>query len=522
MNISAIELVPAVIYARFSSSGQREESIIGQIRDCRSYADRFGYRILRTYEDRAKTGTNDNRPAFQQMIRDSAKHQFQAVIVWKLDRFSRDKYDAARYKHVLSQNGVHVISAMEPISSNPEGVIMESLLEGMAQYYSMDLSMKVKRGNRESAMEHKTVGMRMIGYKPDETDHFQIDPATAPIVKRIFEEYVSGKQIGTIIDGLNTDGIRTLRGKPWSKTSLQHILRNERYTGVYIFGDYREENAMPAIISKDLWNQCQTKIKEHKIAPAASRSVKYLLTGKIFCGLCGSPLIGASARGRLGKKYYYYQDTKRKDPSCPVKRVQKDQIESVVLTFLINKVSDAQFISDLADLVMRYQEQKSDSSELEALQAQMSDVKQRLHNLEEAVEHGVFNDSTQERMMELIKRKESLSEAISAAELISPVRFTREQIIAAIEHLRGNPKDPRYADRLIDIFLNAVYVYPDDHKLLISINYQGEQGEPVSYETALSAYESVCVSHNNAHHIVQNTNTAVLITDHAAMFVSTY
>lgn len=148
MNISAIELVPAVIYARFSSSGQREESIIGQVRDCRSYAERFGYRILRTYEDRAKTGTNDNRPAFQQMIRDSAKHQFQAVIVWKLDRFSRDKYDAARYKHVLSQNGVRVISAMEPISSNPEGVIMESLLEGMAQYYSMDLSMKVKRGNR--------------------------------------------------------------------------------------------------------------------------------------------------------------------------------------------------------------------------------------------------------------------------------------------------------------------------------------------------------------------------------------
>lgn len=103
--------------------------------------------------------------------------------------------------------------------------------------------------------------------------------------------------------------------------------------------------------------------------------------------------------------------------------------------------------------------------------------------------------------MELIKRKESLSEAISAAELISPVRFTREQIIAAIDHLRGNPEDPRYADRLIEIFLNAVYVYPDDHKLLISINYQGDQGEPVSYETALSAYESVCVSHNSAHHL---------------------
>lgn len=522
--MSDLELTPAVIYARFSSSGQREESITGQLRDCKAYADRAGFKIVNTYEDRAKTGTNDNRPAFQQMISDSANKQFQAIIVWKLDRFSRDKYDAAMYKHILGKNGVRVISAMEPISPTPEGVIMESMLEGMAQYYSMDLSLKVKRGNRESAMEHKTVGMRMLGYKPDQADHFMIDPDTAPIVKRIFTEYASGKKIKDIIEGLNNDGLRTLRGKEWSRTSLQHILRNERYTGVYIFGGYREEGAMPAIISRDLWNQCQKMMKKHKIAPAASRSTKYLLTGKIFCGLCGSPMIGVSATGKLKKKYYYYQDTKRNDKSCRMKRISKDRIEDAVVSFLVEKVNDDKFISEIADLVIQYQEQKKeDHSEEQSLKTQLDDVDKRLHNLEEAVEHGIFNDTTQQRMVDLQKRKEDLEEAIVRAQVTKPAGITRDDVITVMKHMRGNPSDPRYREKMVNIFLNAVYVYPDDNKLVISINFQGTKGEPISYDTALNVYdESVRVSHIVAHHIVHKTNTAILITDSVAAFVCTY
>lgn len=126
----------AVIYARYSSDNQREESIEGQLRECMAFAERKGYRVIRSYADRAISGKRaDNRPEFQQMIADSSKGEFEAVIVWKIDRFSRDKYDSVCYKSKLNKNGVSVISATEPIDNSPEGKLMESIFEGFSEYY---------------------------------------------------------------------------------------------------------------------------------------------------------------------------------------------------------------------------------------------------------------------------------------------------------------------------------------------------------------------------------------------------
>ena len=124
----------AVIYARYSSEKQTEQSIEGQLRVCTEYAQKHNILILDTYIDRAMTGTNDNRPEFQRMIKDSAKRQFEIVLVYKLDRFSRDKYATAVNKHTLKCNGVKLVSAMENIPDSPEGIILESLLEGMNMY----------------------------------------------------------------------------------------------------------------------------------------------------------------------------------------------------------------------------------------------------------------------------------------------------------------------------------------------------------------------------------------------------
>ena len=157
-------LIPAVIYARFSSSGQREESITGQLRDCNRYAEEHGFEIINEYIDEAKTGTTDNRPSFQKMIRDSENKHFKAVIVWKLDRFARNRYDSAIYRSKLKKNGVKIYSAMENISDSAEGIIMEGLMESMAEYYSANLSENVKRGNRESALQLKTIGKKVFGY----------------------------------------------------------------------------------------------------------------------------------------------------------------------------------------------------------------------------------------------------------------------------------------------------------------------------------------------------------------------
>ena len=144
-----------VIYARYSSDNQREESIEGQLRECNDFAKRNDITIIDSYIDRAFSATTDRRPAFQKMIKDSAKNMFDVIIVWKLDRFTRNRYDSAHYKAQLRKNGVNVISANENISEGSEGIILESVLEGMAEYYSADLSEKVIRGLTENAMKCK-------------------------------------------------------------------------------------------------------------------------------------------------------------------------------------------------------------------------------------------------------------------------------------------------------------------------------------------------------------------------------
>ncbi len=156
----------AVIYARFSSHNQTEQSIEGQLRVCEQYAKNNDILILKTYIDRAMTGMNDNHPDFQQMIKDSANKEWQNIIVYKLDRFSRNKYETAKYKKILKDNDVKLLSAMENIPDTPEVIILESLLEGMAEYYSAELSQKVKRGMNETRLKGNFTGGNLIyGYK---------------------------------------------------------------------------------------------------------------------------------------------------------------------------------------------------------------------------------------------------------------------------------------------------------------------------------------------------------------------
>lgn len=177
----------AVIYARYSSDNQREESIEGQIRECTAYAEKNGITIVKHYIDRAISAKTDNRPEFQQMIKDSDKKLFDIVLVWKLDRFARNRYDSARYKTQLKKNGVKLMSATEIISDGPEGIILESVLEGYAEYYSADLSEKVIRGMTENALKGKFSGGAIpFGYTINADRRFEIDPLTAPFVAEAF------------------------------------------------------------------------------------------------------------------------------------------------------------------------------------------------------------------------------------------------------------------------------------------------------------------------------------------------
>ena len=252
----------AVIYARYSSDNQREESIEGQLRECTAFAEKNGITVLRHYIDRAFSARTDNRPEFQNMIRDSGKKLFDMIIVWKLDRFARNRYDSARYKATLKKNGVKVVSATEVISEGAEGIILESVLEGYAEYYSADLSEKVVRGMTENALKCKYNGATVpIGYRIDSEQHFQIDPLKAPFVLEAFKRYDEGATMTQIRDWLNAQGVKNSRGQPITYNNIQRLLSNRRYIGEYSYRSIIVPDGIPMIVPKELFDRVhQTNI----------------------------------------------------------------------------------------------------------------------------------------------------------------------------------------------------------------------------------------------------------------------
>ena len=286
-------MMNVVIYARYSYSGQREESIEGQMKACREYANEHDYNVIHEYIDRGRSATTANRPQFQQMLLDSKKHCFEAVIVYQLDRFARNRYDSAVAKHSLRKNGVTVLSATEGISDSPEGQMLEGILESMAEYQSQDMAVKIKRGHMVNA--EKCVyngGPVPLGYYIDDEHHYQIDEKTAPIVQKVFHDYADNIPIVDIVEELNVAGIRTSRGTAFTVDSFRTLLKNKRYTGCYVYAGVEVSGGIPRIIEDELFNKVQEKVKRNK--HKKSSRVRYLLSTKVFCGECDSVMVGHS------------------------------------------------------------------------------------------------------------------------------------------------------------------------------------------------------------------------------------
>ena len=483
-----------VIYARYSSDNQREESIEGQIRECTAYAEQNGITILTHYIDRAMSARSDNRPQFQQMIKDSEKKLFDVIIVWKLDRFSRDRYDSAHYKHLLKKNGVKVISATEAIAEGPEGIIMESLLEGMSEYYSAELSVKIKRGQTENALKGKNNGGHIpLGYRVGPDDVLEIDPLTAPFAQEVFRRYDSGETITAIVQYLNDSGIRTSKGKPFRIGSLNAVLRNRKYIGEYHYGSIVIPNRLPALINEELFNRVQRRIETNKHAPAKAKAdEEYLLTTKLFCGKCGRMLAGESGRSHTGEVYHYYKcsGAKRRQ-GCDLKAIKKRWIERAVVMATVQRVLKDDVIDAIADAMIRLQD--AENTELPALQKQLQDCEKAIQNMLNAIMAGILTPSTKQRLEELESRKEELKLSILQEQLQKP-KFTKEQVVSWISRFKyGDPDDLAYQKQIIDIFINAVYVYED--RLVLTYNYK-DGTEPVTLTDIQEAFGSdlTCVA----------------------------
>lgn len=461
----------AVIYARYSSHNQTEQSIEGQISAGRKYAEAKGYTVIREYCDRAKTGTNDNREEFQQMLKDTAKKQFEVIIVWKVDRFGRNREEITFNKYRAKKNGVRVEYVAENISEGPEGVILESVLEGMAEYYSKQLSQNVKRGLLESAKKHKVIGGHMLfGYKISADNTYELDPDTAPVAKQIFELYAQGLSMTELAEHFSTQSHK------FTKNSFPRMLSNEKYKGVYTYKDViRDPDGMPRIVSDELFDRCQERLKTNKRRPHKDWDyTDYILTDKLFCGKCGASMVGKSGYGRHGGKYNYYVCTKQIKHACDKKPVRRDDIEEAVLTRTMELLQDETVFNFIVDATWNYYlETNNQKKEVERIEKNIRDVELAIQNLIRSVEQGMPYDLVKLRIEELNGEKCALAATLTQKQMAGQMELTKDHIVYFLEQFRKlDYKDRNCQKKLVEVFVNSIYLYDD--KLVVGYNYSSD------------------------------------------------
>ena len=462
----------AVIYARYSSDNQREESIEGQIRECTAYAEKNGITVVKHYIDRALSAKTDNRPDFQQMIKDSEKRLFDIVLVWKLDRFARNRYDSAHYEYQLERNHVKLVSATEPISDSPAGIMVKSMLTGMAEYYSAELSEKVVRGMTENVLKGKYNGGTIpIGFKVDEEKFFQIDPLKAPFVVEAFQRYNDGATMKELMNWLNDSGVTTNRNQKFTYNSVQKLLTNKRYIGENHFKDIVMPDSIPAIVDKDLFEEVQLKIKKNSRAPARHKAEDdYLLTTKLFCGYCGAYLCGESGTSRTGKVHHYYKcvSVKKKRTECHKRPVRKEWIEDLVVGETMKMVMDDKAIEAIVSMLMDLQDR--DNVNVPLYEQQLREADTAISNLLNAILQGILTRSTKGRLEELENRRDELENRLACEKLAKP-KVSAEFMTFWLHRFRKlDVRQQSHRKMLIDTFINAIFLYDD--KMVITFNYK--------------------------------------------------
>lgn len=446
----------AAIYARYSSERQTEQSIEGQLRTCHEFAKAEDILIVEEYIDRAISGTTDHRPQFQRMINESKNLGIDYIIVYKLDRFARNRYDSAIYKAKLKQNGIRLLSAMEKITDSPEGIIMEGLLEAMNEYYSAELSQKIKRGMRENVIKGKTTGGNIaLGYRIGADKRLEINLEQAVIVQKIFEMYSQGCTYANIITELNSLGYKTSRGNAFNKNSISRILSNERYIGKYTIDGIDEVSECPRIVSDELFYKVQERLNESQKKRRHRNNHTYMLSGVLHCGDCGERMTGTSGKSKTGKHYYYYH--------CPNKhhgRINADNLEAAVIS-AIDEYLQADRVKAIAKIAFKeYQNQMLDNSEVNLVKKELRSIDNKLKNAVNAILNGIQSETIKNTIEGLESQKKTLSDKLEELNQRSPV-LTLEMFESALKCLTDIPTASLIdcIIKRIDLFSNYIIVY---------------------------------------------------------------
>lgn len=456
----------AVIYARYSSTQQREESIEAQVRACSGYIDKqSGWTLIGQYADRAFSARSDQRPEFQRMIRDAKQRKFDVLVIHKLDRFSRDRYDHAFYKRELRQAGVRLVSVLENLDDSPESVVLESVLEGFSEYYSRNLGREVMKGLRETALACKhTGGIPPLGYDVNNDGEYVVNEREAAVVRYIYEAYIDGAGYSRIVDHVRDMGIRGKRGRPIGKNSLHSVLNNEKYTGIFVFNRsapkdvYGKRNGhaykpddeiikidggIPAIISRETWKKAQTKMRANKSGTHRARE-PYLLSGILFCGKCKGPMTGNS-RGNPRSateipKHYYECSTRKRTRQCDAPGVERDLIENVIMSYL-ETLLDREAIDKIAVWVTENAKlyRKKALSETQSLKKELATVTAEANVLLDKIMSGLDSKLARQRLADVEARKLHLEIKLSDMQIAaeSAAGATRYEVRRYLSRLKG-------------------------------------------------------------------------------------
>ena len=523
----------AVGYCRVSTDKQREESIDHQQREIQKYADENGIRVIEWYVDHGYSGTTNKRPALDRMIKDSKQKKFNQVLVWKLDRFSRNMYEGAIAKHELKENGVTVFSVIERIDNTPEGQMVETLFEAMNQYYVKNLARGVLGGMKENALNGLSNGSCTYGYmlapKLDENGNiikkrnkggkiktvntYVIHPENSAAVKLIFKMFWAGADRNKILLRLKELGYKNANGKDFIGTNIDKILRNERYTGVYIFEcnkgklvNYmpreviRTEGGLPKIIEKEDFDKVQQILDARKHKPNSHSLVDYLLTGKMVCGDCGGTFTG-STHYKNGQPYYYYRCGRQK-PDCKIVSIRKEAIENFVMSEIEKVVKSEEFIQNILDrFVEFYNEKNSNNSIIKELETRLEEVERKITNLVKVIaDSGKFNDIFQTELGALTNEKIELLSNIKKesnngfTEFVTKetIRRTYFKVLKLLE--TGETKDKA---TIINTLLNRVIVYKDRVEIFVNIlPYEDATAELLITNEDLTTYGLLETSEN--------------------------
>jgi site-specific DNA recombinase len=477
----------AYVYARYSSENQRQESIDAQLQAIRAYAAKEGITITREFIDREESATSDRRTEFQ-LLFEAVKHNPpDFVLVHKFDRFARNRYDAAIYRKKLKDAGTRLISVLEKMDDSPESIILMSVLEGMAEYYSVNLAREVMKGLLQNAHKGRWNGGKPpLGYKLDSGRRVIVDDTAAASVRKVFDLFLSGNGYTYIAQEMNASGFKSPGGTIWRKGTVRDTLTNERYTGTFIYNQrtskgpdgkrnnhhmkpdsevIRIPDAYPGIVSRKDWEDVQQMLERRVKGPRPGTTQRqYLLTGLVWCGECKSPYVGAGYRKK--GKYPIYGCTHAGTGTCGNSTINADFLEDFSLEMLRTQVFSNEAISMIVPVIVEAARSRigNTETELKTIRARIKEEEAKMEKLLDMVEAGLgSHDDLKRRLVDRGAALDLLRHQEGTVQKRNMTAISEKQVRAYLEVCREKLESVDFLDKrkIAEAFIERIDVFRD-------------------------------------------------------------